>query len=111
MRSWKTFVLGAGLALVAAWLVRGPGPATGAGAARAKVSPTREQLRLIHQKLDGIKQALAQTRAENLDLKIRVRALMHGLSALGSGRAVKPVRPRLADLPRPLPQLKPLPRE
>lgn len=108
MRTSRLLWLGATLALVLGWLLLGTNRNNGADPSAG--NPTTEQLRAIQVNLDDIKRSLAEVRAENNDLKVRLRDLMQAMEHLGNGgKAVKPERPKVDSLPEPLPELKPLP--
>lgn len=111
MRTSRLFFLGAVLALALGWFLTGAGRSSRADQADAPaVNATAEQLRSIQTKLDDIKHSVAEVRAENNDLKVRLREMMHAMEHLANGgKAVKPEKPRVESVPDALPELKPLP--
>jgi hypothetical protein len=67
------------------------------------------QLRDVSRQLDDLKQATALLLADNADLKTRLRDMSQAMEHLAARRVEKPVKPKLIELPEPLPELKPLP--
>jgi hypothetical protein len=111
MRSYSLCLLGLPLAAAAFWILSDPASRTRGGNATASaVSSTARDLRAIQRQLDEVKQVLGEIRAENADLKARVRALLPAMARLAGGKPVKPTKPSVSRLPEPLPDLKPFPR-
>lgn len=108
MRSSKLGVIVVAAAFIVAGIV-----ADSSIRARAEfgesAKPSPDRVRTIEDKLDDMKHVLVQLRADNEDLRARLKGLGQSMEHLASGKAVRPQRPSVEEIPAALPELLPLP--